>query len=95
MRVPVAGRRYYLRASLLAELAVILATYNEAENLTQLVEALEDLREDLQLVVELENHRPYRLSGFKNTERVRSDSPTDLRKEFAFHWVPRLSHSET
>ena len=51
MRVPVAGRRYYLRASLLAELAVILATYNEAENLTQLVEALEDLREDLQLVV--------------------------------------------
>ena len=41
MRVPVAGRRYYLRASLLAELAVILATYNEAEN----------LREDLQLVV--------------------------------------------
>ena len=51
MRVSVAGRRYYLRASLLAELAVILATYNEAENLTQLVEALEDLREDLQLVV--------------------------------------------
>ena len=41
MRVPVAGRRYYLRASLLVELAVILATYNEAEN----------LREDLQLVV--------------------------------------------
>ena len=35
----------------MAELAVILATYNEAENLTQLVEALEDLREDLQLVV--------------------------------------------
>ena len=35
----------------LTELAVILATYNEAENLTQLVEALEDLGEDLQLVV--------------------------------------------
>ena len=35
----------------MAELAVILATYNEAENLTQLVEALESLREDLQLVV--------------------------------------------
>ena len=33
------------------ELAVILATYNEAENLTQLVEALEGLGEDLQLVV--------------------------------------------
>ena len=30
---------------------MILATYNEAENLTQLVEALESLREDLQLVV--------------------------------------------
>ena len=30
---------------------MILATYNEAENLTQLVEALEDLGEDLQLVV--------------------------------------------
>ena len=35
----------------MTELAVILATYNEAENLTQLVEALEDLGEDLQLVV--------------------------------------------
>ena len=35
----------------MAELAVILATYNEAENLTQLIEALEDLREDLQLIV--------------------------------------------
>ena len=35
----------------MSELAVILATYNEAENLTQLVEALESLREDLQLVV--------------------------------------------
>ncbi len=34
----------------LTELAVILATYNEAENLTQLVEALESLGEDLQLV---------------------------------------------
>lgn len=33
------------------ELAVILATYNEVENLTQLVEALEDLGEDLHLVV--------------------------------------------
>ena len=30
---------------------MILATYNEAENLTQLVEALESPREDLQLVV--------------------------------------------
>ena len=35
----------------MSELAVILATYNEAENLTHLVEALESLREDLQLVV--------------------------------------------
>ncbi len=51
MRVPVAALRFYLRTSLLAELAVILATYNEAENLTLLVEALEDLKEDLHLVV--------------------------------------------
>ena len=33
------------------ELAVVLATYNEAENLPQLVEALEGLGEDLQIVV--------------------------------------------
>lgn len=33
------------------ELAVILATYNEADNLGQLVEALEGLGEDLQIVV--------------------------------------------
>lgn len=33
------------------ELAVIIATYNEADNLGQLVEALEGLEEDLQLVV--------------------------------------------
>ena len=33
------------------ELAVILATYNEADNLEQLVEALENLEIDLQLVV--------------------------------------------
>ena len=37
--------------NLLPELAVILATYNEAENLPLLVEALEGLGEDLQLVV--------------------------------------------
>ena len=30
---------------------MILATYNEAENLTQLIEALEGIVEDLQLVV--------------------------------------------
>ena len=35
----------------MSELAVILATYNEAENLTQLIEALEGIVEDLQLVV--------------------------------------------
>ena len=33
------------------ELAVILATYNEADNLGRLVEALESLATDLQLVV--------------------------------------------
>ena len=33
------------------ELAVILATYNEADNLERLVEALESLATDLQLVV--------------------------------------------
>ena len=33
------------------ELALVLATYNEAENLPPLVEALEDLGDDLHLVV--------------------------------------------
>ena len=34
------------------ELALVLATYNEAENLPPLVEALEESREDLHLVVD-------------------------------------------
>ncbi len=39
------------RMRALPELAVVLPTYNEAENLAPLVEALEDLGEDLLLVV--------------------------------------------
>ncbi|MCI0824793.1 MAG: glycosyltransferase, partial [Chloroflexi bacterium] len=35
----------------MAELAVVLATYNEAENLAVLVESLEGLGEDLELFI--------------------------------------------
>ena len=35
----------------MAELAVVLATYNEADNLLVLIEALEGLDQDLQIVV--------------------------------------------
>lgn len=34
-----------------SELAIVLATYNEADNLAPLVDALERLGEDLQLLV--------------------------------------------
>ena len=37
------------------ELALVLATYNEAENLPPLVEALEESGEDLHLVVDDDN----------------------------------------
>ena len=47
----------YHRVSSVPELAIILATYNEADNLGQLVEALESLELDLQLVV-ADNNSP-------------------------------------
>ena len=37
---------------------MILATYNEAENLTQLIEALEGIVEDQQLVVVVDDNSP-------------------------------------